>query len=213
MRVQTQRDMHTHKYMFLFTACLLFSFSFPQVSSLLISESLSHKQPTVHSRKFTTFLRTNQMLKFTLHQHEHFSAWPVLYLLFFLFISVSLSRFDSSTTSLKQGVLMWIFAMHNICIICLCGSVAGRKRGSMVLTSIIQAYPNLLQTITISQPAASRPLSQIITSLCAICPCSAGICVMPSNWTKRKYKSKWPVFTRHYFSKKNLLQWKHTNAY
>lgn len=77
---------------------------------------------------------------------------------------------------LKYTLMISTASVHYVC-------VWGR---SSWLRFDVQAYLDLLQTITTSQPAASCPLSQIITRLCAICPCSAGICVMSSNWTKRK---------------------------
>lgn len=64
-------------------------------------------------------------------------------------------------------------------------SVGGGEERANGFTTVVSGL--LLSSSNNHNFQASCLLSEIITSLCAVCPCSVGICVMPSNWTKRKW--------------------------
>lgn len=151
-------ELYAYKEMYLFTTCLFVCLFF--IDGFWV-QYLPNSQ-TVHSASYQT----------------HTAA-----------VTYTDSWIKQTSSDCMDFCTTWQFFTWHLYTGWLCGSLRVRvgSKGYMFLTCVVQSHLSHLQTLTGSQPAAFCLLFQIISHLCTICPYSAGICAMCSNWTKRMW--------------------------
>lgn len=112
--------------------------SFPHISSLMTPETWSDSQSMVHSRKFSLGWSEKAQTTLIFAQMSHLHKHVNNFLYFLLYLEIT----D------RKLLVTSVFCMF----VWECGWEEKRRRG--LLTSVVQAYLSLLQTIATSQPEA-----------------------------------------------------------